>query len=111
MYIADLEPVKGSEANKQRPVVIVSNDASNQVVEQRGAGMVTVVPLTTQTERVYAFQVLVPAELVGLEYDSKAQAEQVRALSTNRLQTRAIGILPAELMRQLDQALRLHLAL
>ncbi len=111
MYIADLEPVKGSEANKQRPVVIVSNDASNQVVEERGAGMVTVVPLTTQTERVYAFQVLVPAELVGLEYDSKAQAEQVRALSTNRLQANAIGILPAELMRQLDQALRLHLAL
>lgn len=111
MYIADLEPVKGSEANKQRPVVIVSNDASNQVVEERGAGMVTVVPLTTQTERVYAFQVLVPAEAVGLEYDSKAQAEQVRALSTNRLQAGAIGIVPAELMRQLDQALRLHLAL
>ncbi|EWM15459.1 type II toxin-antitoxin system PemK/MazF family toxin [Kutzneria sp. 744] len=42
--------------------------------------------------------------------DSKAQAEQVRAVSTDRLRGR-IGELPAEMLKQVDEALRLHLAL
>jgi mRNA interferase MazF len=110
IYLADLEPVKGSEANKRRPVVIVSNDESNAVVEQFGAGMVTVVPLSTNTERIYNFQVFLPAEATGLSQDSKAQAEQIRAISTNRI-TQSVGHVPDKQMQALDAALRLHLAL
>lgn len=32
IYLADLEPSRGSEANKTRPVVIVSHDALSDVV-------------------------------------------------------------------------------
>jgi mRNA interferase MazF len=110
VYIADLEPVKGSEANKRRPVVIVSNDESNAVVEQLGAGMVTVVPLSTNIERIYNFQVFLPAKATGLSQDSKAQAEQIRAISTNRI-TLLVGHVPEQQMQALDGALRLHLAL
>ncbi|WP_337867863.1 type II toxin-antitoxin system PemK/MazF family toxin [Meiothermus sp.] len=110
IYLADLEPTRGSEANKRRPVVIVSNDESNEVVEQMGAGMVTVVPLSTNTERIYNFQVFLPAEATGLSQDSKAQAEQIRAISTNRI-SRLIGHVPEQHMQALDAALRLHLAL
>ena len=46
----------------------------------------------------------------GLLADSKAQAEQVRAVAVERLGTR-VGAVPPELMAALDEALRLHLAL
>ncbi len=44
--LADLDPVRGSEANKRRPVVIVSNDRANSVAARLGRGVVTVVPVT-----------------------------------------------------------------
>ncbi len=75
----DLDPVRGSEANERRPAVIVSNDAANATAEQLGRGVVSVVPVTTNVERVYPFQVLLPAAETGLPADSKAQVEQVRS--------------------------------
>jgi mRNA interferase MazF len=110
IYWVDLEPVRGSEANKVRPAVIVSNDAANRAADRNGRGVVTVVPVTANVARVLPFQVLLAAGDSGLSADSKAQAEQVRAVSTDRLRGR-IGELPGEAMKQLDDALRLHLAL
>ena len=46
----------------------------------------------------------------GLDHGSKAQAEQVRSVSVERLGPR-IGQVPARLMAALDDALRLHLDL
>jgi mRNA interferase MazF len=60
--------------------------------------------------RVLPFQVLLAAGDSGLSADSKARAEQVRAVTTDRLRSR-IGELPGETMKHLDDALRLHLAL
>jgi len=108
--IAELEPARGSEASKRRPVVVVSNDGANAAVERWGRGVVTVVPVTSSTERVFPFQVLLPAELTGLRVDSKAQAEQVRALDHSRLGP-VVGRLPVGLLLALDEALRLHLGL
>jgi mRNA interferase MazF len=69
-----------------------------------------VVPMTSNVARVYPFQVLLPAEASGLDRDSKAQAEQVRSVSVERI-TERLGSVPAPLMIELDEALRLHLAL
>lgn len=110
VHLASLDPVVGSEQGKVRPVVIVSNNAANSSAERRGRGVVTVVPITSNVHTVYAFQVLLPREETGLPAHSKAQAEQVRSISTDRL-VRHIATLPAELMRGVDDALRLHLAL
>ena len=60
--------------------------------------------------RVLPFQVLLPSEAVGLRVDSKAQAEQVRSVAVERLGP-AVGRVPAPVMAQLDDALRLHLGL
>lgn len=68
------------------------------------------VPLTSNTDRVLPFQVLIEAADAGLGIDSKAQAEQVRSVAASRIGDR-IGVLPFELMHQLDDALRLHLEL
>jgi mRNA interferase MazF len=106
----DLDPALSGEAAKMRPAVIVSNDGANTTAARLGHGVVTVVPITTNTDRLYPFQVLLPASDTGLEIDSKAQAEQVRGVSVERLRER-IGSIPAPLMLEVNDALRLHLAL
>ena len=108
--LVDLEPVRGAEANKRRPAVVVSNDVANASASQLGRGVVTVVPVTSSIERVHPFQVLLPAVATGLRHDSKAQAEQVRSVAVQRLGPR-IGSVPPAIMEKLDEALRLHLAL
>jgi mRNA interferase MazF len=111
IFLATLDPVRGSEANKARPVVIVSHDALNRVVAATGRGVVTAVPLSSNVERVHTFQVFLPAEVTGLDRDSKAQAEQVRALAFERFAPEPIGLLPSDYLAALETALRIHLAL
>lgn len=108
--LVDLDPVRGSEANKVRPAVVVSNDGANGAAARTGRGVLTVVPVTTITTRVFPFQVLLPAAECGLHHDSKAQAEQVRSVSIDRI-GRRLGELPPRLLDDLGRALRLHLAL
>jgi mRNA interferase MazF len=72
--------------------------------------VITVVPITSNVTRVHPFQVLLGAALTGLHRDSKAQAEQVRSVDVARIGP-AIGVVPALLMGEVDDALRLHLGL
>ena len=111
IVLVDLESVRGSEADKRRPAVIVSHDALNAIVTRRRQGVLTVVPLSTNVARVWSFQVHLPAEVTGLAKDSKAQAEQVRALTYERFAPSRIASLPPAYVARLDAALRLHLAL
>jgi mRNA interferase MazF len=110
LRLADLDPVRGNEANKRRPVVIVSNDRANSVAARLGRGVVTVVPVASNTTRVFPFQTLLPASATGLRQDSKGQAEQVRSIAVERLGA-VLGQVPSDVMAQLDDALRLHLQL
>lgn len=111
IWLVDLEPTRGAEADKARPVVLVGNDGANRMAARLGRGVVTVVPLTSNTARVYPFQVLITDQgSNGLDRPSKAQAEQVRSIDATRLVARIGRITPAESER-LDAALRLHLAL
>ena len=110
ILLVDLEPARGAEANKRRPAVLVSNDGANATASRLGRGVVTVVPVTSGIARVYPFQVLLPARATGLLHDSKAHAEQVRSVAVQRLGPR-IGTVPPAIMAELDEALRLHLAL
>lgn len=108
--LTDLDPARPSEANMRRPAVIVSNDRANSSAARLGRGVVTIVPVTSNVERVFPFQVLLPAIETGLRVDSKAQAEQVRSVSVDRLGN-VIGRVPSHVMARLDDALRLHLQL
>jgi mRNA interferase MazF len=116
IWLVDLEPARGTEANKRRPAVIVSNNGANAAASRLGRGIVTVVPVTSNTSRIYPFRVLLPAATTrsaggaGLAQDSKAQAEQVRSVSLDRV-THRIGYLSGASLAQLDEALRIHLAL
>ncbi len=78
--------------------------------DRRGKGVVTVVPITSNVTTFYPFQVILSTEDSGLRRVSKAQAEQVRSIATERI-VRAVGVVAAPKMRELDDALRLHLSL
>ena len=110
IWLVDFEPTRGSEAARTRPAVIVSNDGANTAAGLSRGGVVTVVPLTTNTTRIYPFQVLLEPQDTGLDTSSKAQAEQVRSVSVARM-IRQVGSIPRSRMSGLDDALRLHLAL
>lgn len=108
--LVDLEPVRGSEADKRRPAVIVSNDAANATAARLGRGVVTVVPVTSSTDTVHPFQMMLTAGESGMPRNSKAQAEQVRSLAVERIGP-VIGRVSGPRADALDEALRLHLAL
>jgi mRNA interferase MazF len=110
IWLVDFEPAVGSEADKRRPAVIVSNNGANAAATQMRRGLVTVVPLTTNTSRVLPFQLLLEPGVTGLPRDSKAQAEQVRSVAFERIGHR-LGYIPGPILKQLDDALRLHLRL
>ncbi len=106
IFFAALDPTRGSEIQKTRPVIIVSNDAAN-----RAAALVTVVPLTSNLSSVHPFEVKLGARETGLSKDSKAMAQQVRTIDKARMGSVRKGLVPTAKMRQVDDALRLHLAL
>jgi mRNA interferase MazF len=108
--VVDLDPTRGAEANERRPAVIVSNDGANTTAERLGRGVVTVVPVTSNVTRIHPFQVLLEASATGLPHDSKAQTEQVRRVDVERIGA-LIASLDHELIAELDETLRLHLAL
>ena len=66
--------------------------------------------MTSNIERVYPFQVLLPAAETGLGRDSKAQAEQIRSIAVEQLDVR-LGVVPNAFLLDIDEALRLHLGL
>jgi mRNA interferase MazF len=108
--IVDLGTGLPGEATRRRPVVIVSNNGANTTAARLGRGVLTVVPMTSNVGQVYPFQALVPADTSGLKEDSKAQAEQVRSVSVDRIGER-VGHVAATTMIEIDNALRLHLEL
>lgn len=106
IYFANLSPSVGSEMDKRRPVLIVSNDANNNA-----ATTVTILPITSKITRVYPFEVLLNPEDSGLSKPSKIQPQQIRTISKQRISGDAIGNLSTELMELVNAAIKLHLNL
>lgn len=106
IYFADLNPTVGSETAKQRPVVLVSNDANN-----RAASTVTVLPITSNVTRIYPFEVFLPSAQSGLPKPSKVQAQQIRTIAKERITSKVAGRVGGSLLRQIEAAMRLHLDL
>ena len=112
VVLVNLNPVVGSEADKVRPAVVVSNDGANRAVERFGRGVITVAPITANVAKIYPFQVLLALDQTetGLTSESKIQVEQIRAVDASRIGQR-LGRLPASLHEPLHEALTVHLGL
>lgn len=106
IYYANLSPTIGSEMDKRRPVLIVSNDANN-----RAASTVTILPITSNVNRIYPFEVVLEPKESGLPKPSKVQAQQIRTISKQRLSGGALHSLSQHVMQLVDAAVKLHLGL
>ena len=102
IFLVNFDPTIGSEAKKTRPAVVVSNDLNNT-----HSPIVSISPITSNVTRVYSFEVDVPAGTAGLKVRSKIMVNQTRAVDKIRL-LKKLGQLPAEMMVDVDQALKLH---
>jgi mRNA interferase MazF len=101
VWWVEFDPAIGSEIRKKRPAVVVSNDSAN-----RNLSRVVVVPLTSNTGRLYPGEALVS---VGGQ-TSKAMVDQIMAADKARLQGR-LGEITSDDMKHLEDAIRLHLSL
>ena len=109
IYWADLIPRSGSEQTGRRPVVVVSHDGFNQTA---GWMSIIVVPLSTSSAQVRRGPTVigVPAGVAGLSKASAAICHQVTTLDRAKL-TMRIGLLPIELLQEIEGGLKAALDL
>jgi mRNA interferase MazF len=101
VYWVNFEPAQGGEIRKQRPALIVSNDAANQALNR-----LQVIPLTSNTGRLYPSEALVRVN--GVPH--KAMADQIRTIAKERLRN-YVGAVPDQDMDGVEVALRRQLGL
>lgn len=76
MWWIHFEASTGGEIRKQRPAIIVSNDAANRYLNR-----VQVVPITTSVDKLYPSE----AYVTFRGRKSKAMADQITTVSKKRL--------------------------
>ena len=92
IWMADLEPVRGSEQGGRRPVLIISGNTMNNALS-----IVIIVPLSSKVKS-YPTSVLIrPNSANGLDNETEALPFQVRAVTEARLKKKVGSVTKMEL--------------
>lgn len=103
IYLVCLDPTIGSEINKTRPALIISNDINNQVAQT-----ITVIPITSNIGKVYPFETLLTSQESGLLNNSKAKCNQIRTIDKKRL-LKCLGKISTDKLKEIEKSLIIHL--
>ena len=105
IYLANLNPYKGSEQGGKRPVIIIQNNVGNHY-----SPTVIVTAVTSRFFKKRALPTHVPLDNEELEKNSLALLEQIRTIDKSRL-IRKIGRVPKEKMKEIGAAIHVSLDL
>ncbi len=108
IYFVNLNPVKGREQAGQRPVLVLSIDAINQLP------LVVTVVVGTKGENIsrdYPTNVRVSTSESGLPLETVFLGFQIRSLDLARFTSEPAGILTEEKMNEVEAAVRYCLGL
>jgi len=103
IWIVQLDPTVGSEINKTRPALVVSNDEHNQQM-----GNITVLPISDISNKVYSVEVFLPQGTANLLKDSKIRCHQIRTIDKSRF-VKPIGSIPQKYWISIEESLLAHL--
>ena len=106
VFYADLSPVVGSEQGGVRPVLIVQNDVGNQHSPTVIAAAIT----SSRSKAPLPTHIALQGGQSGLTRDSIVLLEQMRTIDKRRLREK-MGAVDESLMRQVDEAISISLAL
>lgn len=101
LYLADLNPRRGTEAGKIRPVLVIQTDLLNET----GHPSTWVLPCTTRLAGENLLRVSLPKGMAGNRQDCEIMIDQSRAIDNRRL-VRSLKALPGSILREVEQKLR-----
>lgn len=103
IYIANLDPVVGSEQGGERPVLVIQNNLGN-----RYSPTLIVLAITSSFNKKRQLPTHIPIESSDMSMRSIALAEQVRTIDKSRL-IHYIGSASKASMEAVDKALKISL--
>jgi mRNA interferase MazF len=106
IFLANLEPILGSEQGGVRPVVIIQNDIGNQY-----STTTIIAPITSSVmKKEYPTNVFIKKEDSAIKRDSTILLNQIKAIDKRRI-LKKLGILDSFTMNKVDRALKISLGL
>lgn len=106
IWLANLDPVIGSEQGRTRPVLVLSSSALNNILP-----VVNVLPVTSRkpNRRIYPNESLLSKGTAGLTSDSIVLCYQIRTLDKRRLTKRFGKVEDQDLQNEILDALKFQL--
>lgn len=101
IYWMQLDPTIGTEIQKSRPCLILSNNSQNK----KGLRVIAA-PMTSKVKKVYPFE----AKIIVKGKECKVLLDQIRSLDNQRIKGK-IDSIDLQTMLQVEEALKIALAL
>ncbi len=101
LYLADLNPRRGSEPGKVRPVLVIQTDLLNETQHPS----TWVLPCTTRLSGENLLRVQLSRGIAGNREDCEVMIDQSRAIDNHRF-VRGLRVLPRALLREVEEKLR-----
>lgn len=106
IFLANLEPILGSEQGGIRPVLIIQNDLGNQY-----STTTIIAPITSSVmKKEYPTNVFIKKEDNAIKRDSTILLNQIKAIDKRRI-IKKLGVLDSFTMNKVDRALKISLGL